>query len=188
MTLNVSPFSRSATLIPVAFEWRKFDGGVHWSHQTYFLGSDEHGKWFAQATGAHSFRPGLDYITETETLMLVSPAGDFVAKFFPPGRDDAMLLYVDIAHQVTWHPEDKKVTGVDMDLDVIKASDDRGIWIEDIEEFRDHKDKYSYPDQLVDSSWMKATEILEQAKNEVAPYDAGTASGWFDFFNSLKAS
>lgn len=182
------PSTRSTSLIPVVFDWRKFDGGVHWSHQTFFLGEDQYGKWFAQTTGAHSFRPGLEYVTETDTVMLVSPDGDFVAKFFPPGREDGMLLYVDIAHDVTWHPELGKVTGIDMDLDVLHATDERGIWIEDIEEFQAHKERYSYPEDLINHSWMLATEILEKVINEEGPYDTVTAPGWFNFFTQLKAS
>jgi hypothetical protein len=168
------------SLIPVEFQWRKYDGTPHWVHQTFFLGTDEFGHWFGQRALSYSARPGLNYTTETNTVMLVSVDGDHVAKFFPAGRDDGMELYVDLAHEVTWNPELSTVTGIDMDLDVLKSKD-RGVWIEDIDEFHTHKTFYSYPEALINHSWAKSRFIEAQVHDKTGAFD-GRAEAWLEYF------
>ncbi len=167
-------------LFPVEFQWRKYDDSPHWVHQTFFLGTDEFGYWFGQRSKSYSFRPGLSYTTETDTVMMVSLDGDHVAKFFPDGRDDKLLVYVDLAHDVKWNPESNTVTGIDMDLDVIKTSD-RGVWVEDIDEFHDHKVFYNYAEDVIKHVWAKSVTIESELNSQVKAFD-GRANNWLKYF------
>jgi len=179
--MNNSPKTQPA-LTPVIFNWSKWDKSPHWVHQTYFLGEDEFGFWFGQIPGSLSHRPGSSFITETHTLMMVSHTGDWVAKFFPENRKDGLLIYVDLAHSVAWDPAKRQVTGIDMDLDVIKTRR-RGTWIEDIDEFEDRKVSMQYPEDVIETVWNNSLEI-EQFVNQGAHIFDGRAAEWFRYFIS----
>ena len=159
------------------FEWSKFDKTPHWRHETIYLGEDEHGLWFRQLEGSYSSRPGMDYNTETPVLFLVDREGNWVAKIFPPNRDDHMLIYIDIASQVVWNEETLTVTGIDMDLDVIKL-DTGKMWIEDEDEFLDHTQTMGYSDELVSVTQETAKTLLDKVVNNHAPFDGKTHLSW----------
>ncbi len=159
------------------FQWSKYNNNPHWNHTTQYLGEDEHGLWFRQAQGSHSHRPGLTYNTETPVLFLLDREGNWVAKLFPEGRDDNMLIYIDIATNVTYNPDTHTVTGVDMDLDVIKTTT-REPWIEDEDEFETHTTLYNYPDTLVKTAKTTAQTLLEKIQNQEAPFDGKTHLTW----------
>lgn len=173
-------------LKPVVFNWRKWDSSPHWTHHAFFLGEDEHGLWFGQRAGVESSRPGMAYVTETDTLMLVSHDGNWVAKFFPDGRDDGLLLYVDLAYDMQWDSEKSQVTGIDMDLDVIKTDGGKNIWVEDVQEFHENKVLYNYPEWIISKTWDKAFEIEEKVISP-SPLFGGYEKKWFTFFSLHQA-
>lgn len=161
----------------VTFNWIKYNNKPHWVHQTVFLGEDVHGFWFKQHQGSRSYRPGLSYVTETDVTLLVSRSGDWVAKFFPPDRDDLMKVYVDIATAVAWNPELNEVTGVDMDLDVIQLSTGK-TWIEDEDEFDIHQKLYSYPEPLISHTSATAKKVFDSVLHAHAPFNEETLNQW----------
>ena len=130
------------------FRWRKWDGSPHWVHECVYLGSDEWGDWFGQLAGWRSARPGRDFAVEAPNVTLVPPSGDFAAPSTP--RPDRTRIYIDIAWDLRW--EDGEPTGIDMDLDVVDTREGRGIFIDDRDEWDEHRVAYGYPLDLVDAA------------------------------------
>jgi uncharacterized protein len=64
-----------------------------------------------------------------------------------------------------------------MDLDVIRTSD-RGVFIDDQDEFAEHKLAMNYPARLVDSIQAAADQLYQAVKAQQAPFD-GTDVEWF---------
>lgn len=159
------------------FHWTKYNNKPHWHHETQYLGEDQHGHWFRQQQGSYSHRPGLDYNTETPVLFLVNHEENWVAKIFPPNREDHMLIYIDLATQLHWNKTTNTITGVDMDLDVIKL-DTGKTWIEDEDEFQHHTTTMNYPEELVHTTQNTAQKLLQKINQQQAPFDGETHLNW----------
>lgn len=158
------------------FSWTKYDGSPHWVHHTQYAGTDQHGHWFHQPAGSLSERPGLKFTTETDCVFLVPTHGNWVAKFFPP-HHPGYQLYIDLATNVTYNPEENTVTGVDMDLDVI-VNNEGTIWLADEDELIEHTLKYGYPIDLVASTRTHATKLLHSVAHNIAPFNEATIAKW----------
>ena len=50
-------------------------------------------------------------------------------------------------------------TGIDMDLDVVDAVDGRGIWIDDRDEWDEHRVAYGYPLDIVEQLEALAVDL-----------------------------
>lgn len=159
------------------FSWTKYNNRPHWNHITKYLGKDEHGHWFLQEQDSHSFRPGMEYHTETPVLFLLSHEKTWVAKLFPSGREDQMEIYIDLGHNLEFDAEKHLVTGVDMDLDVIRLQTG-ATWIEDEDEFIEHTETMNYPEDLVLVTTATADLLLKKVTNHQAPFNVETAEKW----------
>ena len=69
-------------------------------------------------------------------------------------------------------------TGIDMDLDVVRAVDGRGTWIDDRDEWDEHRIAYGYPAEIVTHLEALAIELERKVRDRVAPYDDDTANAW----------
>ncbi|WP_243074182.1 DUF402 domain-containing protein [Microbacterium sp. SS28] len=176
--------ARPAPGTRLVFRWRKWDGGVHWEHECVYLGADEWGEWFGQPTGWRSRRPGRDFAVETPNVTLLPPSGDFAATFnAEPG---AYRVYIDIAWDLRWDGDEP--TGVDMDLDVVDTRDGRGIWIDDRDEWDEHRVAYGYPRELVEHLEQLAVDLERRVTDRIAPYDLATPRHWLDRLAALGGS
>lgn len=163
------------------FRWRKWDGGTHWEHECVYLGSDEWGDWFGQIVGWRSRRPGRDFAVEADNVTLLPPRGDYAATFNdPPG---SYRVYIDIAWDLHW--QDGEPVGIDMDLDVVDTRDGRGIWIDDRDEWDEHRVAYGYPLDLVERLETLAIELESEVTQARAPFDEATSRRWLDRLTSL---
>lgn len=163
------------------FRWRKWDGGEHWVHECVYLGADQWGEWFGQASGWRSRRPGRDFAVEVPNVTLLPPSGDHAATFnAEPGT---YRVYIDIAWDLHW--EGQEPTGVDMDLDVVDTRDGRGIWIDDRDEWDEHRVAYGYPLGLVGTLETLAVDLEQRVTARVAPFDDATAQHWLARLASL---
>ena len=163
------------------FRWRKWDGSAHWVHECVYLGSDAWGEWFGQPAGWRSRRPGRDFSVEVPNVTLLPPSGDYAATFNAvPG---SYRVYIDIAWDVHW--EGDEPTGIDMDLDVVDTRDGRGIWIDDRDEWDEHRVAYGYPLDLVERLEALAVDLERRVTAHEAPFDDPTPQRWLDLLGSF---
>lgn len=158
------------------FRWRKWDGSDHWVHDCVFLGSDDWGDWFGQPAGWRSHRPGREVITAGPNVTLMPPSGDYAltVNAVPPAR---YRIYIDLAWDAGWR--NGSPAGIDMDLDVVEAVDERGLWIDDRDEWDEHRVSYGYPLDLVDRLEALAENLHARVSVHEPPFDAATAERWF---------
>ena len=180
--------ARPAPGTPLVFRWRKWDGGPHWEHECVYLGSDEHGDWVGQRGGWRSARPGVDTVSLGDNVTLVPPSGEYAATL--NATHPRIAVYIDIAWDLRWDAAAgadgvPAPTGIDMDLDVVRARDGRGIWIDDRDEWDEHRVRYGYPLHIVERLERVAVELEAHVRAERAPYDGATADRWLAVLDAV---
>ena len=142
----------------LVFRWRKWDGSPHWLHECVYLGADDWGDWFGQLPGWRSSRPGRDFLVEAANVTLMPPHGMYAltVNVAPPA---GYRIYIDLGWDIGWQDADgiPEPSGIDMDLDVVRAVDGRGIWIDDRDEWDEHRVAYGYPLDIVGRVAMPTT-------------------------------
>lgn len=166
--------ARPAPGAPLVFRWRKWDGSPHWEHDGVFLGSDRWGDWVGQRGGWRSARPGVEGVAESDNVTLIPPSGEWAATF--NATHPRIAIYIDIAWDLRW--DDGAPVGSDMDLDVVRARDGRGIFIDDRDEWDEHRVRYGYPLEIVARLEDVALDLEREVTSEQAPFDGATAAHW----------
>jgi protein associated with RNAse G/E len=162
------------------FRWRKWDGGPHWVHECVYLGTDRWGDWFGQLPGWHSSRPGREFVPQHPNVTLVPPTGDYA--YTHNAAPHRTRVYIDIAWDVTWR--DGEPTGIDMDLDVVDR-EGQGVYIDDRDEWDEHRVAYGYPADVVATLDALATDLERRVTAQEAPFDPVTADVWLDRLAAL---
>ncbi|SFS15496.1 hypothetical protein SAMN04487846_3113 [Microbacterium sp. cf046] len=169
------------------FRWRKWDGSPHWMHECVYLGSDEWGDWFGQRAGWRSTRPERDYLVDGPNVTLMPPSGLYAmtVNVAPPAT---YRVYIDLGWDVRWGESDGGLepTGIDMDLDVVHAVDGRGIWIDDRDEWDEHRVAYGYPLEIVDRLESLAIDLERRVRGGIAPFDDATPDAWLERLAALE--
>ncbi|WP_458042516.1 MULTISPECIES: DUF402 domain-containing protein [Bacteria] len=155
------------------FRWRKWDGSTHWVHECVYLGADEWGDWFGQRGGWRSDRPGRSVVVVEDNVMLLPPSGDHVLTM--NARPHPTRVYIDIAWDARWSGGEP--TGIDMDLDVVDQ-ETRGVYIDDEDEWEEHRVLYGYPLDLAEKLEALTAELFAAVSAHEAPYDPATAARW----------
>ncbi|RKT33267.1 hypothetical protein DEU34_1857 [Microbacterium sp. AG1240] len=177
MTTRPAPGTR------LVFRWRKWDASTHWVHDCVYLGSDEFGDWFGQFAGWRSHRPGRDVVASTDNVTLLPPSGEWVFTANAPAH--RTRVYIDLAWDARW---DAGVpTGIDMDLDVVEQAD-RGVWIDDRDEWEEHRVRYGYPLDIVDRLEAVTLELEARVTRREAPFDDATIDRWLGRMTRLHGS
>ncbi|GAB3282224.1 DUF402 domain-containing protein [Microbacterium sp. MEC084] len=168
---------RTAAGTPLTFRWRKWDGSPHWQHECVYLGADEYGDWLGQVPGSHSFRPGREITLRAPSVVLL-PAGreDYVLTF--NGEPELTRVYIDIAWAVGWDDGGQPVA-IDMDLDVVRRLDYRGVYIDDEDEWEEHRVRYGYPARVIELLEATAHDLAARVRAHEEPFDDATAERWF---------
>lgn len=167
----------------LAFQWRKWDGSPHWRHDCIYLGRDEWGDWFGQPDGSRSHRPGRDFLTEWTNVTLMASTGDFAFTRHVPGH--RTRTYIDLAWDLRW--VDGVPTGIDMDLDVVDRPAGEGVFIDDRDEWDEHRVRYGYPAQVVAHLEALANDLRDRVAGDIPPFDESVAPGWFARLDELTA-
>jgi len=155
------------------FRWRKWDGSPHWEHDCIYLGSDEWGDWFGQAVGWRSGRPAREFLVERPNVTLLPPSGDYA---FTRNASHTTRTYIDLAWDLRWS-EGGEPTGIDMDLDVVDRSD-RGVYIDDRDEWDEHRVHYGYPLDIVAQLEDLAGDLERRVRAGVPPFDDAVPDAW----------
>ncbi|QEW04104.1 DUF402 domain-containing protein [Microbacterium lushaniae] len=172
--------SRPAPGTRVMFRWRKWDGAPHWEHECVYLGRDDHGEWVGQQAGWRSSRPGRDVRARQPNVTLIPPSGEWT--FTSNAAPHPTRVYIDLAWDVAWDGEEP--TGIDMDLDVVEQAG-RGIWIDDRDEWDEHRVQYGYPLDIVERLESVAVDLELRVRRRRAPFDDATISRWLDVLTSF---
>lgn len=171
------------------FRWRKWDGGPHWVNDCIYLGSDRWGDWFGQPAGWRNSRPGREFLAEYDNVTLMPSRGDYA--YTHNSAPHPTRVYIDIAWDVRW---DAGVpTGIDMDLDVVRREPaapyvDRDgvlrspgdVYIEDRDEWDEHRVAYGYPADLVEKLEALAVDLEQRVAASEVPFDDPTAREWLE--------
>lgn len=174
-------------LVPGArldFRWRKWDGSPHWEHDLLYLGADAWGDWFGQPAGWRSHRPGRDMTAETANVILLpADSTHWVATMNAPPHPTS--VYIDIAWDA--HARGPLPTAIDMDLDVLRCVDERGTFIDDEDEWAEHRERFGYPAEVVDLLEHVTAELERTVRAERAPFDAATRDRWLAVLEAVAS-
>ncbi len=177
---DAPPPVRPAPGTRLLFRWRKWDGGLHWVHECVYLGSDRWGEWFGQLPGWDSERPGRVVVPRHPNVTLLPPSGDFA--FTRNAAPHDTRTYIDIAWDVRFDGGDP--TGIDMDLDVVDR-EGRGVYIDDQDEWDEHRVSYGYPLEIVARLEALAVDLERRVKTAEPPFDDATADAWLERLAAL---
>lgn len=158
---------------------QKWGARPHWEFDALDLGADDHGDWLGVPSGTRFTRPGAEYVSPTDQVVLV-PADAWVATFHAPGGP--VGLYVDITTPAVWHPGPRgtrRLIAIDLDLDVVRGTTGR-VWIDDEDEFADHRVSLGYPDEIAALALDACERVSDLVARSAAPFDTATALPWFD--------
>ncbi|MFI5770406.1 DUF402 domain-containing protein [Streptomyces sp. NPDC051658] len=148
---------------------RKYDGSLHWHHSMVRLGEGEHGVWLGAPVGTVYSKgaEGPVYATREARVMLFPRDAWWTALFqAAPARLDA---YCDVTTPARWlHPGE--VTMIDLDLDVCRVRDGGSVFVDDEDEFADHRVRYSYPPDVIDRATASADRLRAALTAHAEPF------------------
>ncbi len=150
-----------------------------------YLGADRFGDWLGQRPGWRSHRPGRDMLAETANVTLLPPSGDY-AVTLNLDHPRQVRVYIDLAWELRW--QHGVPTAIDMDLDVVRADDGRGVWIDDRDEWDEHRVAFGYPEHIVTRLDALAVDLERRVLAREAPYDDATGAAWFARLAALGAA
>lgn len=164
---------------------RKWDGTAHWVVPGRYLGEDIHGWWIFQGQNEFCSRPGAAFYTASDAVLLVPRSGEYVATFYDDSYPGDFRIYVDLAMAHEWKAISSGVTEfhvIDMDLDVIRSTR-RDVFVDDEDEFEEHRVAMAYPGHVVESMRHECNALFRAVSNKQAPFDGtglnSTCAEWF---------
>jgi hypothetical protein len=134
---------------------RKWPDTSHWHYTMFWLGEDEHGRWYVLPGGA-TVQKGNDperKFPATSAILVQEGAWWFAHWNTDPGSP---ALYIDVS--TPSRIENGVLHTVDLDLDVIRDRDGR-VEVIDQDEFLLHQKQLAYPDELIENAERSAREI-----------------------------
>lgn len=163
----------------------KWGGRPHWEYDAVLLGTDALGDWIGVTAGTHMSRPGAGFTAPVDQACLVPAPGEetdrgWIATFHAStgarwaGMSIPVSVYVDMTTPPQW--EGHVLRAVDLDLDVVKGTSGR-IWIDDEDEFAEHRVRYDYPDEVSALAMHSCDRVHAALTAATAPYD-GSAQAW----------
>lgn len=154
---------------PVRVEFTKWDGSPHWAYDGIYLGADDHGDWIGHRAGTLMARPGLRFVDTTTWLTLV-PAAErpWLVTYNEPAHH--LRIYIDLTTPTQW--DGTTLRTIDMDLDVVVPRDGREPFIDDEDEFAEHRELFGYPQDVVAVTETAASDLLAAVIDGKPPFDA----------------
>ncbi|MGH3333034.1 MAG: DUF402 domain-containing protein [Nocardioidaceae bacterium] len=153
----------------------KWGDRPHWECDAHRLGEDEHGTWLGLPQGTVVSRPGSSYATKQRQVALIPSSDAYVASFYAPGGGVPCSIYVDVTTRPVWDGPTLRV--VDLDLDVIKGWTGR-VWVDDEDEFADHRVRFGYPDEIVELAIGSCAAVRRAVESGLTPFDGVVSDLW----------
>lgn len=147
-------------------DMRKWGGKPHYRFEVDHLGADEHGTWLAGRPPIPFEGPESPGVFDYRFAILVPSDRWWIATFYAEGDGD-IEIYVDISTPTTW--DNGRLTMVDLDLDIVLRRDGT-MYIDDEDEFEEHRVLYGYPDDVIDMARKTADEMLKAVRARVEPF------------------
>jgi len=167
---------RFQTSRPVRVEFTKWDGRPHWEYDGIYLGADEHGDWIGHPAGTLMSRPGRRFVDTAAWLTLVPAAGrPWLVTYNDPAHH--LRIYVDLTTPAEW--DGTVLRAIDLDLDVVVPRDGREPFIDDEDEFAEHRELFGYPEDVAGTAETSAQELLAAVNDGKPPFDQ-TADRWLE--------
>lgn len=160
---------------PVEVRMSKWGDRPHWEFDGRWLGADDLGDWVGTPAGTRHHRPGMEFLSDVDTVTLLPRERWWAATFHAPGTWCA--TYVDIATPPEW--DGPVVRSVDLDLDVVLRSPEHGgdWYVDDEDEFAEHQLLYGYPADVVAAAERSRDEVWADATQGRGAFD-GRAGAW----------
>ncbi|HJR93189.1 MAG TPA: DUF402 domain-containing protein [Acidimicrobiia bacterium] len=160
----------------VTVQYYKYSDAVHWRHELVWLGEDAHGTWLAGPVGTVVQRGSEPPVQMRRAFVqLITPDRWWTALFNGPGDGNDMPVYVDVT-TVARRVGDERVELVDLDLDVVQRRDG-SVYVDDEDEFEDHRVIFGYPESMVASARGAAARLVLDIQKGAPPFD-GTGAAW----------
>lgn len=67
-----------------------------------------------------------------------------------------------------------------MDLDVVRSTGPRGTWVDDRDEWDEHRVAYGYPAEVVARLEALALDLEQRVRDRVPPFDDAVPDLWLD--------
>ena len=144
----------------------KWGGGRHWEFRATLLGRDEHGTWAGAPTGTRMTCPGHDFASNHDWVTLFPDGQPWAASFYDSPLQPCSV-YVDVSTVPVWNGSE--VTMVDLDLDVV-LDRDGALFIDDEDEFDEHRVALGYPDDVVELARRTAAELMAAVGGGLEPF------------------
>ncbi|UNK71597.1 DUF402 domain-containing protein [Microbacterium sp. H1-D42] len=168
----------------MTMQWRKWDGSAHWRSDCVYLGSDQRGDWLGQPSGWTSTRPGYEFVAETPNVALIPSGRTDYALTVHDDHPRDLRIYIDLAWDVRWESAEL-VTGIDMDLDVVRRVNDQGTYVDDRDEWAEHSARYGYPADVMTHLEALTLELEGQVRAQHPPFDDATGDAWLERLETL---
>jgi protein associated with RNAse G/E len=155
--------------------YRKYDGSLHWHHRGLLLGEDEHGVWTGCVAGSSGHKGNGPAVAWPNPFVMLFPRDAWWTAAFnaAPNKHE---IYCDISTVPEWR--DGEVTMIDLDLDVIRTRRDvlkgrtRRIFLDDEDEFEEHRIRYAYPPDVVQNARDSAAWLMKAVTAGTPPFGA----------------
>lgn len=170
---------------PVHVDHRKWDGTEHWQGDPIYLGLDDFGHWAGSLPGARVWKHDAEFFIPVPQIKLF-PTAPWTATFYERPDPSQVQVYVDVATEPIWHESEDpvRVGLIDLDLDVIRRGET--VFIDDEDEFAEHKELYGYPADVVERSEKTAAKVLDAVNTRSGPFAPEVAAHWFGVLHGLE--
>jgi protein associated with RNAse G/E len=72
-----------------------------------------------------------------------------------------------------------------MDLDVVRRTDERGTWVDDRDEWDEHRVQYGYPAEIVEHLEATALDLERRVLAREAPFSDEVTGPWLERLASM---
>lgn len=154
---------------PVTVQYSKYPDTLHWRHELIYLGQNDHGIWLGAPVGATVQRGDEPPRTMTRHFVQLVAPGVWWSALFNGPNPDHIDVYVDVTTPAAW-PSPNRVEMIDLDLDVVRRTDG-SVYVDDEDEFDEHRVSLGYPPALVDRARTVAARLVIALEQRRPPFD-----------------
>lgn len=151
----------------ITVQFFKYPDRPHWRHEMRRLGQDVHGTWLGAPAGSTVQRGDEPPVVLNHPFVQLITPNAFWSVIYN-GEDNKYPVYVDIATPAKWI-NDHRVEMIDIDLDVVRRRDGT-VEVLDEDEFLDHRERFNYPDWLVDRARTTTAELVMRLETRTEPF------------------